>query len=234
MQEIEAGFMKNMNVLYVEDDILVASQTLNLLKHFFHTVLHCSNAEDAMELFMSESIHLIITDIELPGMDGLQFCEKIRKINQQIPIFITTIHDDKEKLQQAIKLNLVDYLVKPVSVPSIQKTLMESLERVMLSGTLSVAINDKISYNPLQGHLDVLGQNIPVPLTHTEIKLFDLLLQYKNQVLPRETIEQTISPDKVMSDSSFKSLLFRLRKKIGKDSIVSLSGTGIKLVITRS
>ena len=229
MDGLESSFLKNMNVLYVEDDSLVGIQTLKLLEHFFNTVSYCDNAEEALEIFTSKFIHLVITDIELPGMSGLQLCEEIRKSNQQIPIFITTIHDDKEKLQQAVKLNLVDYLIKPVSIPSIQKTLSESLRRITQSNMLMIHINHEVDYNPLLGQIEISGVKMPIPLSQKEIKLLNLLLQHKNKIVTRETIEQVLYTDKPLSDSSYKSLIFRLRKKIGKDTITSLSGAGIKL-----
>ena len=231
MNELDTSILKSMNVLYVEDDSIVAKQTSYLLKHFFHSVAYFDNAEEALTALSKTLVHLIITDIELPGMSGLQLCQEIRKTNKQIPIFITTVHDDKEKLQEAVKLNLVDYLIKPVSISSIQDTLAESLKRISESDMLSIPINNGVSYNPLQGQIEISGKAMPTPLTQKEIILLNLLLQHKNQTVSRENIEQLVSPDKEISDSGYKSLIFRLRKKVGKESISSLSGVGIKLNI---
>lgn len=231
MQELEPDFLKNMNVLYVEDDSLVATQTIKLLKYFFNTVYHYDNAEKALDVFSKKLLHLVITDIELPGMNGLEFCKKIRETNQQIPIFITTVHDEKENLLKAIKLNLMDYLIKPVSITSIQKTLLKSCQKAFQNGALRVKISEDIFYNIPYWQIEVRGQSIPVHLAKTEIKLLNLLLQNKNQIVSRETIEQVLFPDNNLSDASYKSLIFRLRKKVGKDSIVSLSGVGIKLKV---
>jgi len=233
MSELDSNILKSMSVLYVEDDALVAKQTSDLLEHFFHSVIYFNNAEEALNSFSTTLVHLVITDIELPGMSGLQLCQEIRKKNRQIPMFITTIHDDKSKLQEAVKLNLVDYLIKPVSISSIQSTLIESLQRITENGLLAIPINDKTSYNPLHGQIEVTGKAVPIPLTQKEIMLLNLLLQNKNQTVPRESIEQLISPDKAISDSGYKSLIFRLRKKVGKESISSLSGVGIKLNIQK-
>lgn len=216
-------------MLYIEDDTVLASQTVSLLEHFFANVFYAENAEDGLTIFTSRQIHIIITDIELPRMSGLELCEIVRETNLNIPIFITTMHDDKEKLKQAIKLNLVDYLIKPVSVTSIKKTLMESLKKLLESSTLSVKLNNNISYFPLRWELQVLNE--PIILTQKEANLLDLLLKHKNQVVSRETIEHFLYPDEPLSESGYKSLIYRLRKKIGKDSIVSLSGIGIKLLI---
>lgn len=228
MVSLNFNFLKNLNVLYVEDDVIVASQTISLLENFFDNVFHYDNAEDALITFESHSVHILITDIELPGMDGLELCKKIRLIDSNIPIFITTMHDDREKLMQAVKLNLIDYLVKPISVPSIKETLMESLKRLEQSNTLFVEINNSICYFPLRLELQVL--NNLIVLTQKEANLLDLLLKHKNQVVSHENIEHFIYPDEPASESGYKSLIYRLRKKIGKDSIVSLSGIGIKLI----
>ncbi|PHR58544.1 MAG: DNA-binding response regulator [Arcobacter sp.] len=229
MQGFESNFLKSMNVLYIEDDPIVSSQTIKLLKFFFKDVYHCDNAEIALDLFEQELIHLIISDIELPKMNGLTFCKKIRETNQQIPIFITTIHDGKDKLLEAVKLNLTDYLIKPVSITSLQKTLIVSYQKALQNGALMVSISDTVFYNLLCGQVERKDQRIPIPLAKIEIKLLNLLLEHKNQIVTRETIERVISPDKNLSDPSYKSLIFRLRKKIGKDAIISLSGVGIKL-----
>ena len=229
MHQLDLKLLQELNVLYVEDDPLVASQTVTLLKHFFHHVNYFDNAEEAMEYERSETVHLIITDIELPGMSGLEMCEKIRKTNQQLPIFITTMHDDKKKLQQAVKLNLVDYLIKPVGVTAIKETLMASLQRMENNGMLMVRINQETCYYPLRGQLETSGKMIP--LTENEIKLLGLLIKYKNQIVSRESIEYLLAYDDLLSDSAYKNIIYRLRKKVGKESLVSISGMGIKLVI---
>lgn len=222
--------LKNLNVLYVEDDPVVGSHTSSLLKHFFRNVFHCGNAEDALELLNHKTVHMIITDIELPGMSGLKLCEIIRKRDRQIPIFITSMHDHKEMLQEAVKLNLVDYLIKPVSISSITNALRESLERLSESGRFMIEISSDVRYFPLLGQIETSGNHIP--LTQSEITLLNLLLNHKNQVIDRVSIEHQLSADEPMSDAAYKNLIYRLRKKIGKEHIISISGVGIKLILT--
>lgn len=232
MEEFSFKFLKNLNVLYVEDDAVVASQTTALLNNFFDNVFYCDNAEDALTTLASHPVHILITDIDLPGMNGLELCKRVRMTDFHMPIFITTMHDDKEKLKQAIKLNLIDYLIKPISLTSIKNTLIESLKRLQESSKLCVIINNNICYFPLQLELQVL--NNPISLTQKEARLLDLLLKHKNQAVSRETIEYTLYPDEFLTDSGYKSLIYRLRKKIGKDSIISLSGVGIKLITSKT
>jgi DNA-binding response OmpR family regulator len=192
-------------------------------------VFHNENAEDALKVLNSEYVHILITDIELPGMSGLELCEEIRKFNYHIPIFITSIYNDKEMLMKAIKLNLVDYLVKPVSTASITKTLIESLEHLNRDGEFLVKINDSVDYHPLCNELVVDGKITSLSLS--EVKLLDLLIINKNKVVYKSTIEHALNPDETISDSAFRNILYRMRKKIGKDSIISVSRVGLKLLL---
>ena len=117
--------LKDMNVLYVEDDENIADTTLSVLENFFHKIYHRDKAEYGLEVIENEVVHLLITDIELPGMNGFTLCEEIRKTDQNLPVFITTIHDDTHTLKKAIKLNLVDFFVKPISGSTIKTAMSE-------------------------------------------------------------------------------------------------------------
>lgn len=222
-------FLKNLNVLYVEDDPFVTAQTFALLEPLFQKVLVCTNAEDALKLFDLEIIHLLIADIALPGMNGLELCETVRKKDRTFPIFITSAHTQTETLKHAVKLNLVDYLIKPVSVATLTQALRESLERMEEHGLLSVRLMSGCLYYPILGTIESDGQSIP--LTRTESELLNLLLRHKNQVVERSMIEYVIFPEEPISDAAYKNLIYRLRKKIGKESLTALSGTGLKLPI---
>lgn len=227
MIEIDSKLLKNLDVLYVEDDAVVASQTVSLLESFLNAVYYYDNAEEALEFLKSNTVHMIVTDIELPGMSGLELCKEIRKSDRKLPIFITTVHRDTEKLIEAISLNLVDYLIKPVSVSSMKDILLKTLRRLEENGSLIVKINNDTEYFPLYGEVEVLGECIS--LTKKETALLDLLLLYKGQIVSHETIEHEIYYDDPISEAAYKSFIYRLRKKIGKKAIVSVSGVGLKL-----
>jgi len=229
MNALSLKILKNLNVLYIEDDPLVTEQTIAILDHYFKKVFHNFNAEDALKIFHSEHVHILITDIELPGINGLELCEEIRKTNYHIPIFITSIHNDKDMLMKAIKLNLVDYLIKPVSTTSITETLIESLVHLDRKGEFLVKINKEVNYYPLCSELIVNGANTSLSLS--EIKLLDLLIMNKNKVVYKNAIEHVLSPDEPLSDSAYRNILYRMRKKVGKDSIVSVSRIGLKLIL---
>lgn len=92
-----------------------------------------------------------------------------------------------------------------------------------------IHLNNDTQYYPLLGQLKVNEET--VSMTHREIMLLDLLLKHKNKIVTKEIIQQLVYQDEILTDASYKSSIYRLRKKIGKDSITSLSGLGIKLNI---
>lgn len=221
--------LKDMNVLYVEDDENIANTTIDLLEKFFLKIYHRDKAEDGLEVIKKEAVHMLITDIELPGMSGLTLCEEIRKIDQNLPIFITTMHDDYNTLKKAIKLNLVDLLVKPISVSAIMNALTESLNKIDLNNDFMTKIGDNIDFYPSSGELIVLDKK--VNLTKYELKLLTFLTKHKNHLITKNMIEDVLDYEEPMTEAACKNLIYRLRKKIGKDSLHTVVGVGVKLTI---
>ena len=217
--------LNNLNVLYVEDDCNISQQTIDLLNNFFNKTFHTQNAEEALEILEDKTIHILITDIELPNISGLKLCEEIRKTNQNMPIFITTAHDDSNTLKKAIKLNLVDFLVKPINIELMTNALLASLEKLSLNSSL--IINQNTVFNPLSGELVV--SDFKIHLSKNELMLLTLLTEYKNQLVHKDTIAELLYPDEYMSDAAYKNIIYRLRKKIGKESLNTVINVGVKL-----
>ena len=227
--QMNLNHLKNMNILYVEDDENIAHPTLTLLERFFHKIYHSDNAEYALKIIENEVIHMLITDIELPSMSGLSLCEEIRKTDQNLPIFITTIHDDTHTLIKAIKLNLVDFLVKPISAVTMMNALAESLKKFESNNDVRTTISDNVDFCPLSGELIISDKK--VNLTMYELRLLSFLVEHKNKLISKSMIENVVYYEESMSDAAYKNLIYRLRKKIGKDAIHAIVGAGIKLKV---
>ena len=227
--KMNLNYLKNMNVLYVEDDENIADTTLAVLEKFFHKIYHRDKAEDGLEVIENEVVHLLITDIELPGMSGLTLCEEIRKTDQNLPIFITTMHDDYDTLKKAIKLNLVDFLVKPISISAIINAVTESLNKIDYNNDFMTKIGDNIDFYPSSGELIVSDKK--VNLTKYELKLLTFLAKHQNHLITKNMIEDVLDHEEPMTDAACKNLVYRLRKKIGKDSLHTVVGVGIKLKV---
>lgn len=120
----------NYSILYVEDDDSIRSNVVNSLSKKYAHVYEASNGKEAYELYTQLSPDIIITDIQMPQMDGLTLIEAIRLQNESIPIIITSAFSDSQKLLRAVKLHLVDYLIKPISRNSLKVALESAFSKI--------------------------------------------------------------------------------------------------------
>lgn len=107
-----------MVVLYVEDDDDIRNEIYKLMSHFFFKVYVARNGEEGLELFLNnqDEINLILSDINMPEMNGIEMVKKIREFDKKINIFFITAYSDSEYLIEAINLRIQEYIVKPVDV----------------------------------------------------------------------------------------------------------------------
>jgi len=112
---------KQLNVLYVEDNEDIIISTLGILKTFFTNIESAINGADGLEKFKDNPNYydLIISDINMPKMNGLEMIKEIKQINNEIPIVITTAHNDYTYLIKAIEMKVDRYLMKPLDIKQI-------------------------------------------------------------------------------------------------------------------
>jgi CheY-like chemotaxis protein len=109
-------------LLYVEDNVGLNAQATTLFKKFFDTVLSAKDGAEGLALFEQYHPQIVITDINMPKIDGLKMSEVIRKSNPDVIIIITTAHDEVDFLHQSIKIGVFDYLIKPLKIDNLIET----------------------------------------------------------------------------------------------------------------
>ncbi len=222
----------NISILFVEDEEKIRQGYVAYLKKTYSNVYEASCAQTALEIYKTKSPDIMIVDINLPSMSGLELVDMIRQNDHTTRIIMLTAYSDVEHLMSATKLKLTDYLVKPVS-------------RLVLSNTLQKAIDEKEDYLVesrktlhLEGGFlwdyrqeELYNNGNIVSLTSRESKIFALFVNNLNQVLTYDIIADEIYDysfdDKV---NSIKILIKELRKKLPKDTIVNVYGTGYKVI----
>ena len=116
-------------VLYVEDEKSVRDQTQMILRDFVKEVHLASNGEEGLRLALEQEIDIIVTDILMPGMNGIDMLKKLRnEHNRKIPAIITTAFTETEYLMDAISLKVDGFIMKPINV----RDLISNIYTVML------------------------------------------------------------------------------------------------------
>ncbi len=127
-------FLKNTTILYVEDDKVTREEASELFDGFFKKVIIASDGEEGFQKFKEfhAEIDVVLTDINMPKVDGLELLAKIRAIDWEKPVLITTAFEKSDILIKLIKFNVTNYIVKPMQLNTTFKIislLMEEKER---------------------------------------------------------------------------------------------------------
>ncbi|MFY4805347.1 response regulator transcription factor [Aliarcobacter butzleri] len=216
---------KNFSILFVEDDLEIQKNMSKILSLLCNKVYVTSNGNEAFEVFKKNNIHIIITDYEMPFLNGYELVVKIREISQNIPIIILSNYTDKDKLLKCIPLKLTSYLEKPIIYEKLLETLQLCKEQIENSSLLYLKINETLKYS---FHTKTLIQNDnSIKLTALEIEIFEYLFNKRNQLTYQEELTALISKNDYYGDT--KNVIYRLRKKIGKEVIVNYKNLGYML-----
>jgi len=110
------AFTKNLTLLYVEDNVEARETTLMVFQEFFDNIIVATNGEEGLEKFKEHEIDLIITDINMPKLNGLDMIQEIRKIDDKILIFVLSAYNESGFFIDSIKLGVEGYLLKPIEM----------------------------------------------------------------------------------------------------------------------
>lgn len=218
------NILKSSSILLVEDNIQLREKFCRLLSLYVECIYETDNGVDALKVYAKNKPSIIITDIEMPQMDGLEFIKIIRQENSKIPIIVTSAYSNREYLLESIKLFLVDYLIKPIKHDDLMVAL-ESSAKILQEDVLSNNINIKgCNYDSKNKQIIVDGINCR--LTNSEMALIELLILNRGNLVTKIMCEDKIYSKKEMSDSALKNIVFKLRKKIGRDIITTVDKLG--------
>jgi len=107
---------KNKKLLYVEDNQEARETTKLILEEFFDNIVVAIDGQDGYEKFRNNDIDLIITDINMPKLNGLEMISKVRDIDNNVSVLILSAHNEPEFLNYSIQLNIDSYLLKPIDI----------------------------------------------------------------------------------------------------------------------
>jgi DNA-binding response OmpR family regulator len=221
-------------ILFVEDDETLGFVTKENLEMNGFNITHCKDGADGLECFKKEDFDLCIFDVMLPKMDGFKLAEKIRSLNQQIPILFLSAKSLKEDRIQGLKLGADDYITKPFSIEELilKVDIFLKRKKIHTQGDLQFLEigNLKFDYRNMS---ITLPNNSVKKLTQKESNLFKLFIDNKNNILKRQDIlEQIWGEDDYFMGRSLDVFISRLRKIIKEDSTLSIEnihGVGFKL-----
>jgi len=124
---IDKNLLKRLTLLYVEDDDVIRTELSELLANFFSNVYVSKDGKEGLRTYLEnqDNIDIILTDVNMPALSGIEMIKKIRGINSKVPVIFATAHSDNEFLAEAIKLRVQEYVVKPIDIRNLLSLMNE-------------------------------------------------------------------------------------------------------------
>lgn len=220
---------KNIKILVVEDDEIALENEVEYLQEYFENIYEAKDAIEALKIYEQIQPSIIITDIQMPKLNGLEFVQRIREKNDEVQIIILTAFCDKEYLLKAIELKLIKYLIKPINEKEFYNALLTCVNNLKNQKSNIINLGNNLIFDMY--NLSLVHDNELIKLRTKEVDFLYLLLKNKDRFVTYIEIENFVWCDDVMTKDALKTLVKNLKKKIPSDLIINLNGTGYKIDI---
>ena len=223
-----------MKILVVDDDLELLGLISYALRQAGYWTVDAADGVSALAVFEREEPDLVILDVNLPRLSGLEVCRKIRAASR-IPIMMLTVRAREEDQVEALDLGADDYLTKPFSPRTLLARVRALLRRSAAGGDRPAPLATGDFVLDVERQAVSVGGREPVRLTKLELRLFQLLYANAGHTLPTERLLRHVWGNRVSDDRQLlKQLVHRLRLKIEPDvaeprSLVTASGIGYVL-----
>lgn len=214
-------------ILVVEDDEITRENSIEFLENFFENIYEANNAIDALKIYYEINPEIIITDIQMPKLNGLEFIKQIRLKNRKTQVIVLSAYSNKEYLFKAIELQLVKYLTKPINEYELKEALKSCIQNIEDESSNIYNLSTNTTFDTYNHSLKIDEKLIKLRIK--ESKLLTLLLKNQTRYVTYEEIENFVWSDSIMSKDALKSLVKTLKQKLPNNTISNLSGIGYKI-----
>ncbi len=218
---------KDIKILFVEDEENIRINAISYLKRLFDEVYEAKDVTEAFEIIEYKKPHIVITDINLPKINGLEMIKKIREKDLDTKIIVLSAYTKTDYLLEAVELRLEKYLVKPIRHEVIFPILNQCVKKIKNS-------NKNLKYFSKDSYFNLLTKSLYVndefvKLTNKESDFLTLLCENSNNLVSYETIQAIVWNESFMSEDAIRSVARKLRTKLPENTLENFSKVGYKI-----
>lgn len=219
--------LSNFTLLYVEDEEGIQKNIYEILDCMFKDIYLANDGENAFNIYEDKKPDLIITDIRMPKLNGIELIKKIRLRDSKTRVVITSAYTDLQYMLDASELHLVKYIVKPITEDKLTQALKSFI--ASYEGSKLFPFLAKWMYD--ESKSIITNENEEFMLTKKENIFFKLLLQ-KNRIITYDEIDAILwDKDAVMTQNALRLFIKNLRKKLPTSCLKNVQGIGYRLVL---
>jgi len=222
---------KDLTILYAEDDKELRDKVSLSLNMFFKSCIVASDGEEALKYYKKEKIDIVISDIQMPHINGIELTKEILNINKDQTIIIISAYDDSKYLIELINLGISNFITKPIVSDEFIKILYNCSKKLNIQDDNIIILPNNYTWNKNISQL--IYENNTIKLTKNETVILKLLILNPQQIFPNEDLYNAIfyeDSEKDLSINSIRLIVKRLRKKLPENIIENVYGKGYKLL----
>ena len=229
-----------MTVLLVEDYQPLRNEMAEILEDLVKSVTCAEDGKEALSFYLDaqsegKGYDLIISDIQMPNMNGVEFAKKVREVDEKQAIVILSAYADKEYLLELINLGISKFITKPIEYDELLAILYkegQNIDNITVEETSSAEVSFADAYTWNTDTRILTYQDKPVELTKHELLLLEFFISKQGYICSSDDIVAQFYEHHIeMSERNVRNLIFKLRKKIPEECIQSVYGLGYKFVL---
>ena len=217
--------LKNLKILYIDDEDSIRENAVEYLNFNCDNVYEADNGLNGLEAYEKFQPDIIISDIKMPKLNGIDMVKKIRQQDKKTKIILATAFLETSYLLEAIELGLVKYLIKPITANKLLPVIKSCIEDIVEDKSIFYITNE-FSFDILNKTL--FHKNEQIILTKKELLFLELLIKNNKRAVKYSEFNSYVWQGE-MTEDSMRSIVKDIRKKISKNIIRNLSGIGYQI-----
>ena len=220
-----------MKILLLEDETMLCEAVGEYLSSVGHQVAVCDNGLEALNKIQSEEFDLLVLDINVPGIDGLELLERLHQMKIRTPAIYISALVDIEEISRAYDLGCYDYLKKPFHL----KELSLRINKMIQTSTPPqnhLRLSKSYSYDASTSTL--LCDNVTQTLTKRQLQIIDLLARNRGRIVDFDQFRAYIWDEEYVDNATIRAEVSRLKKSLKEDFVQNIRALGYMIDIPRT
>lgn len=229
-------YTQNLKLLFAEDHKELRESTVEILNNFFGEVNAVNDGKEALKLYNTRDYDILLTDIRMPNINGVELTRKIYDINPEQKVIILSAHDESKYLIPLINLGVSQFVKKPIDYQELMTALLKVSKSLQNKKTEpkeksyeKIEFEEEYTYDRENRLLTQANRSIY--LTKYEIIFLNLLTSQSGKIFSNEDIvNYYYQQNEKMDPQNIRKLVSKLRKKMPPNAIESIYGVGYRVI----
>ena len=197
-----------------------------VMRDKFEKVITAQNGDEGLKKFKKYNPNMVITDVFMPIMNGLDMAKSIKEISKDTPIIVFSTNSEKETLLKAIDVGIDKYVLKPIDLDDFLVTL-ENVAKNKIETANIIQVTNGYSFNKIKRVL--IRDGVEISLTKKELAFISLLIKRLGTLVLHDEIKNVVWVGESVTEAAIRTFVKRVRDKVGSNFIKNVPGLGYKI-----